>query len=493
MSERLDRTATEFADALKVRWPLEEMLGADLIAAAQRRIESRLELRQHPSDVLCRPEDDRADFGCSVDEVEALVTTIVRRHADDLRALGEFARRKDNRLYVVPGNHDAGLLEDRAWHKLSVGLGVSPTKAVRVASGRWISADGRIAVEHGHQIGRDVNRFPDWPTVTALYQNEHRMVRTWGERFVQKLYNDVEAQYPLIDNLQPVGAGVRLYREERGFVGTGADAVKFLAFNLFDTSLAQKIALKPGEKDQDGPCWKTAEARERGAGLLADSLEPGHPARSALLHPSTEEERALAAAAADLIRDPVAFPDDEVLVLCDTIVIRIEQEGAEATGERLPCPACSGTLGGAILQRIVPENRILSRHLKPLRKEYPELSVFVYGHTHEARAPWDVRVPGGEVTVANCGAFQRLLDSDGLERLAAREQKTPNEVFTGSTLEELPACYSAVRVTYPAASPTVPKAETVNWLVDPETQEGTITHLCDPRCGYRNPKSCGGA
>jgi len=44
MSARLDETATEFADSLKARWPLEEMLGADLIAAAQRRIENRLQL-----------------------------------------------------------------------------------------------------------------------------------------------------------------------------------------------------------------------------------------------------------------------------------------------------------------------------------------------------------------------------------------------------------------------------------------------------------------
>ncbi|HRP75931.1 MAG TPA: exonuclease domain-containing protein [Rhodocyclaceae bacterium] len=44
MSERLDQTAGEFADALKSRWPLEEMLGADLVAAAQRRIETRLKV-----------------------------------------------------------------------------------------------------------------------------------------------------------------------------------------------------------------------------------------------------------------------------------------------------------------------------------------------------------------------------------------------------------------------------------------------------------------
>ncbi len=44
MGQRLDRTVIEFADALKVRWPLEEMLGFDLIQATQRRIEQRLSL-----------------------------------------------------------------------------------------------------------------------------------------------------------------------------------------------------------------------------------------------------------------------------------------------------------------------------------------------------------------------------------------------------------------------------------------------------------------
>jgi DNA polymerase III subunit epsilon len=42
MSENLVRTASELADTLKARWPLEEMLGTDLVAAVQRRIESRL-------------------------------------------------------------------------------------------------------------------------------------------------------------------------------------------------------------------------------------------------------------------------------------------------------------------------------------------------------------------------------------------------------------------------------------------------------------------
>jgi DNA polymerase-3 subunit epsilon len=44
LSARLDATVGEFADSLRTDWPLEDMRGADLIAAAQRRIESRLGL-----------------------------------------------------------------------------------------------------------------------------------------------------------------------------------------------------------------------------------------------------------------------------------------------------------------------------------------------------------------------------------------------------------------------------------------------------------------
>jgi DNA polymerase-3 subunit epsilon len=44
MSQRLDQTMLDFSDSMKTRWPLEDILGIDLVAAAQRRIEDKLEL-----------------------------------------------------------------------------------------------------------------------------------------------------------------------------------------------------------------------------------------------------------------------------------------------------------------------------------------------------------------------------------------------------------------------------------------------------------------
>ena len=44
MSHRLDQTMIEFSDSMKTRWPLEDILGIDIIAAAQRRIDDKLQL-----------------------------------------------------------------------------------------------------------------------------------------------------------------------------------------------------------------------------------------------------------------------------------------------------------------------------------------------------------------------------------------------------------------------------------------------------------------
>ena len=42
MAQRLDHTVTQFGDALKARWPLEDMLGIDLVQAAGRHVEQKV-------------------------------------------------------------------------------------------------------------------------------------------------------------------------------------------------------------------------------------------------------------------------------------------------------------------------------------------------------------------------------------------------------------------------------------------------------------------
>ncbi len=51
MAEQLDRTLADFSDSLKTRWPLEDVLGIDIIAAAGRRIEDLLQLPSKSEEV----------------------------------------------------------------------------------------------------------------------------------------------------------------------------------------------------------------------------------------------------------------------------------------------------------------------------------------------------------------------------------------------------------------------------------------------------------
>ncbi|MBA4261472.1 MAG: DNA polymerase III subunit epsilon [Comamonadaceae bacterium] len=51
LSQRIARLEAGTADSLKTRWPLEDMLGADLVSAAQRRIETMTPLKASPLDV----------------------------------------------------------------------------------------------------------------------------------------------------------------------------------------------------------------------------------------------------------------------------------------------------------------------------------------------------------------------------------------------------------------------------------------------------------
>ena len=51
MTRRVEEVSTVFADTLKTRWPMEEMLGSDFISAARRRIESKVSLPVKLEDV----------------------------------------------------------------------------------------------------------------------------------------------------------------------------------------------------------------------------------------------------------------------------------------------------------------------------------------------------------------------------------------------------------------------------------------------------------
>jgi hypothetical protein len=430
------------------------------------------EMWQHPG-IRCDKGD--ADHGCTVAEIEEIARKIVAGHRADLQALGAFAARGGNRLVVIPGNHDAALLLPSVWAIVEPVIAAPTGKLERITSGVWISRNGEIVAEHGHQMpDEDVNGWKRWPRITETFRGREFMIRPWGERFVHGLYNRVEEQYTLIDNLIPQSNGVRHYLKDRGFFGSAGDVARFLAFNLTQTSLTQLGAL--GEPEHEGPPpWDETKARERGWLLFARALPKDDWYRKKLEEGGAEwstVKRDLDS----LARDPSLVTDDEVKSLCDRAAV-ITQDETEL------CPRRDPTLGREILKGLARGARLraLQAHLKARKSTVaPNMRIFVYGHTHDLQCANDVTPEGFvPITVANTGAFQRLADDDKFTKKADEMHIAPARALSQLSLDDLPPCYTAVLVTYRDGDPVV---SVKNWLMSETSPQGEFVDPRDCRC-----------
>lgn len=394
-----------------------------------------LEYWQLPEDIRCAGAGPNT--GCSEPELVAMTTRILSAHEATFVALRAFAKRGDNRLYLVPGNHDAALLIPDVWKLVVRALAGEGGRVSFVASGLWRSEDGRIFAEHGHQIGSDVNRFDAWPTVTApSVDGQSLMIRPWGELFVQRLFNAEERQYPIIDNLSPESAGARYRIADRGLWGSAADMARFIAFNIFQTSVDQKAALlslppTPGAVPTPPLPFDRRAALRAGHTLFTASLPPDDPMQQLLDGPdalAAELRRQLAALADSL-------SDEELQMLCKNALLYTKAD------------PCRPQLSAAIAARLVPREALFGKHLAERRRQAGQFEVFIFGHTHKWEAGWPVSVPGGRpVTVFNSGAFQRVVDEAGfLDRARARGW-SPSEALRRLQPEDLAPCYAAVVV-----------------------------------------------
>lgn len=439
-----------------------------------------LELWQHPTIACtgCGP-----NFGCTTQAIEDVARDVVRAHRADLKLFGDFADRGSNRVIVVPGNHDAALLLDDVWDRVKRAMGGTSGRVARASTGVWGSDDGFVVVEHGHQIKPDVNRFERWPTITDRCGDPGQsfVERPWGESFVQKLYNDVESGYPIIDNLIPESVGAALYSRRRGVFGSVADFARFIAFNVFQTSLRQKIELDVGDASK-ADAWDVKAARARGHRLLADTFAPDDPYRARLLTSSDQEIVALRTSMDALVRDEDKLPDAAVLALCDQVKIRATQDPSASV------QLCTRNLALSTARGLLPLTRVLAPHLAERAKSFPNMRIFIYGHSHQA--DFDITVkptPTRSVAVLNTGAFQRLIDQENFNTRAAAKQLAPEEALAKFTLEDdFPACYSAVVVTYDREG--IPQTELRNWFMQETDASGTFLDACDLRCGARPPR-----
>lgn len=384
-----------------------------------------LELWQPPSTVQCSGAD--ADHGCTIDEMKQIVRYVLAAHQGEFSALADFTHGEfnNNRIYIIPGNHDSALVIPEVWQLVDEAMEASPGRFTLVTSGVWTTDDGEVLVEHGHQIGSDVNRYKKWPEVTERRKGTEYIVRPWGELFVQKLFNAEESNYPIIDNLSPETAGARYRLADRGLWGSIADVAKFIAFNIFETSSAQRAASLGGELDENERCTR-AHAEALGHRLVLGTLKPGDPFRLQAEAKNAE---------AKLLRNELdavvkAMPDEDIQNMC--------AQQVDAT-----------TLSALVESTFVPREAILSKHLESRIATYTKAAVFVYGHTHQYERAWDLKLRGGhKITVLNSGAFQRLIDEEGylkrVESMGLGDQK--HKGLSRIALDSLAPCYGTVIV-----------------------------------------------
>ncbi len=395
------------------------------------------ELWQPPKALECQ--GPSADAGCTPAQLRAILANAISAHRADLALFGAFADRGSNRLYFIPGNHDSGLLLDGAFEMLRIAVGARQNRVFFVATGVFVTEDGRVVIEHGHQIGEDVNGYSEWPTISRRNSNDGIVYidRPWGEQFVQKIFNEQEMTYGTIDNLSPETAGIRFRMADRGAWSTVGDIARFLKFNLFETSMSQKLRELGGEPDPaNPPTWEVAVGRGWGHLLFVRALPDGDPFRETLVADNTESRR-LRDELDAMARDPARLSDVEVRQLCDMAAIQSKGQTLCITGQL-------GAIGQALL---VSKRVIMIEHLRKRMRDHGRMRVFVYAHTHLLETPWKLAIPGSsEVTIANTGAFQRVVDEPAFLARAKAANLAPADALRRFDVEDLAACYTAVVV-----------------------------------------------
>ena len=383
------------------------------------------------------------DLGCTEPEALGRVQRVIAAHMPELGALARFAQSKDNRVIIVPGNHDAALLFHRVREVVLQAI-PAPGKVTVLSGGFWLSPDKLMYAEHGHQIGKEVNRWEKWPEPFIENKGQRHLQRPWGERFVQEYYNRFELRYPIIDNISVEGEGVRYARAAEGQAATVGDIAGFVNFFLFKVS-SHQFTTALSDKKGSPPEWDVEKIRNQGEAFLVDSLPADHP---------FFEDAKAALAKGELAASFKELSDKDIVAICDERAILVKLQTQMPTDKKptiAECPRKDATLGATAENFLRSRDVILTEHLeKTCRllsgcRDHP-FKVFVYSHTHLAVPPFSPRKDDWRPTVVNTGAWQRVITPEQLKVKIEKLGLSEKEVLLRLVPEDLPACYSVILV-----------------------------------------------
>ena len=432
--------------------------------------------------------DDPA-LGCTEPQALARLESVLAAHADTVDALAGFAGSGSNRIFLVPGEHDAALLFPAVARRVERALGAPENRVSIAAAGSWRSEDGQVHVEHGHQIGWRADRFETWPAPFVERAVQRHLARPARARAVDAFFDEHEARYPVIDNFADEGAGLTHGLAAMGTTDLGDAAPALLRYVLFRMPWQQfRLDLDAG--DVQPPAWDLDAARAQGPALLVDSLPNDH--RFKPLAQRAQEAGLLNALTDDLY-------DDELVALCD---YRAAARRARRRFERVltqfdpqgppvrECPRLPDSRGGLFDYFWRTRDLVYGGRLEAAQDGAPAaagpIAVFVHAHTHLVdwrqsvleltRLGRTVIVDGFSPVrnalspvVVNGGPWQRTITPVQFGRLRAEHGLSDAEVLEVLQPEHLAPCYGFVQVDPYDDTPALPavrywrQAESGDW------------------------------
>ena len=459
--------------------------GVDLVIAGD-----LLELWQHPT-VACANLQD-TECGCSPEEMKQIVREVIAGHQAEFKSLASFLSNTHNRVILLPGNHDAALMQDEIWDLVAKAISAGGDRLIRIKSETWFSPDGKIAVEHGHQYAFDINRFDDWPNgITKNCNGEKRFFRTEGERLVQTLYNQKEDEIPLIDNLVPESLGISIYSQYSDLKGKKKEDIsRLLVFILLETSFHQEmewLEIKTDLKKSDkATIDKTIDFCRRCMGEdLALSSKEGQNFRVLAGITTAEQEKELRLS----MREQIALLDENALrELCLRAVDR--NKGILRPNPYMEKdPKCSGSLKYGMSKLIDPKGEHVRKgRIDVLNRANLGMRMYVFGHTHEATISEDVTLPSGKTIKAfNTGAFQRLMNRKYFNQ---KRRVGEDDVTLVGRLrhDDMKPCYPTLAIIYDTQG--IPKAQLKQWYQEENEDGGRfLDDGCSVECSAQ-PDNC---
>ena len=150
---------------------------------------------------------------------------IVLAHSPVFDALGKFlAAKEENRLTILPGNHDADLfwpaVHTRLTERISGGkAGLRQQVIVHLEQVYRPASRPSLWIEHGHQHDPCnsffVDQTPRWSAATPPIQTDkegrERLLECVGTRFLLRYLNRLDRDYPFVDNIKPLSRFVTLF------------------------------------------------------------------------------------------------------------------------------------------------------------------------------------------------------------------------------------------------------------------------------------------